>query len=195
MAGFKREARNSAAKSERSDRGERTERRSSGKSDRSSRSSGGGFSEKKYAFTNIGNVKQGRGMGDKDAAQLKGCEESIKLKLYMPGVVKLTLENKAIMGIKLGQRSEDEKFVLGQAFLPLGSITPTKKTEEDFQEFLKEYGEVTDFDMIADIYLPKGQEEITLYSGQTLLLTFKTGEKAEEIDYVLGTLSIANDQE
>lgn len=196
MAGFKREARNSAAKEERSDRGGRTERRSSssGKSEKSSRG-GGGFTEKKYAFTNIGNVKQGRSMSDKDAAQLKGCEESIKLKLYMPGVVKLTLENKAIMGIKLGQRSEDEKFVLGQAFLPLGSITPTKKTEEDFQEFLKEYGEVTDFDMIADIYLPKGQEEITLFSGQTLLLTFKTGEKAEEIDYVLGTLSIANDQE
>jgi hypothetical protein len=189
MAGFKREKRNSA-------REERSESRSS-RSERSSRGGGragtyGG--DKKYAFTNIGNVKQGRGMSDKDAAQLKGCEESIKLKLYMPGVLGIKLENKAIIGIKLGQRSEDEKFVLGQAFIPVGSVTPTKKTGEDFQGFLKDFGDVSDFDMIADIYLPKGQDEIELYSGQTLLLTFKTGEKAAEIDYVLGTLSIANDE-
>lgn len=192
MTGFKREKRNSAA---REDRPERSSGREERRSSKSSGRGGGGFTEKKYAFTNIGNVKQGRSMTDKDAAQLKGCQESIKLTLYMPGVVKLTLENKAILGIKLGQRSEDKSFVLGQAFIPVGSLTPTKKTDEDFQDYLKDFGQVTDFDMIADIYLPKGQEELTLHTGQTLLLTFKTGEKAEEIDYVLGTLSIANDQE
>lgn len=190
MAGFKREKRNLAQEERSESQSSRRERSSRG--GRYSASSYGG--EKKYAFTNIGNVKQGRGMSDKDAAQLKGCEESIKLKLYMPGVLGIKLENKAIIGIKLGQRSEDAKFVLGQAFLPVGSVTPTKKTDEDFQGFLKDFGNVADFDMIADIYLPKGQEEIELYSGQTLLLTFKTGEKAEEIDYVLGTLSIANDE-
>jgi len=184
MAGFKREKRNLA-------REERSESRSLRSERRAGVTYGGA---KKYAFTNIGNVKQARGMSDKDAAQLKGCEESIKLKLYMPGVLGIKLENKAIIGIKLGQRSEDEKFVLGQAYIPVGSVTPTKKTGEDFQGFLKDFGNISDFDMIADIYLPKGQDQIELYNGQTLLLTFKTGEKAAEIDYVLGTLSIANDE-
>lgn len=190
MAGFKREKRNSA----RSDRGEERSSRSERSSSRG-RSSGGGYGgDKKYAFTNIGNIKQARGMSDKDAAELKGCGETIKLKLYMPGVLGVKLENKAVLGIKLGQRSEDEKFVLGQAFLPIGSVTPTKKTDEDLQDFLKGFGDIAEFDMIADIYLPKGQEEVELYSGQILLLTFKTGEKAEELDFVLGTLSIANDE-
>lgn len=182
MAGFKREKR-SLETGERETRVFRDERSRASNYE----------AEKRYAFTNIGSIKQGRGMSDKDAAQIKGCEESIKLKLYMPGVIDIKLANKAIIGIKLGQRSGDENFVLAQAFLPLGSVTPTKKTDEHFQAFLKDFGNIPHFDLVADIYLPKGQEEVTLYSGQTLILTFKTGEKAQDIDYVLGTLSIAND--
>lgn len=192
--GFKREKRNGAARGE--ERSERSERRSSGKEDRGSRRSrGSSRGGDKFAFTHIGSVKQGRRLNDKDAAELKGCEESLKIKLYMPNVIELTLEKDALIGIVLGKRQNDENYVLGQAYLPLGSVTPTKKTPDDLVDFLADLGEETEFDMVASIYLPKGVETVTLEHGKTMLLRFKTGEKAEDLDFVLGTLSLANDED
>lgn len=193
--GFKREKKSSGE-----DREERSERRSSSSrrdrdGGRSSRRSGGGSSRGngEYAFTNIGSVKQGRNLTDKDAAELKGCGESIKLQLYMPSVDEVVLRKDAVMGIKLGRRTDDKDFVLGQAYLPMGSLTPTKKTNDDLAEFLGEFSEIEDFDMVAQIYLPKDVKTVSLKNGATLLVTFKTGEKAEDLDFVLGTLALAND--
>lgn len=192
--GFKREK-----KSGGEDREERSERRSSSRrgdrdGGRSSRRSGGSSrGNGEYAFTNIGSVKQGRNLTDKDAAELKGCGESIKLQLYMPSVDEVVLRKDAVMGIKLGRRTDDKDFVLGQAYLPMGSLTPTKKTNDDLAEFLGEFSEIEDFDMIAQIYLPKDVKTVSLKNGATLLVTFKTGEKAEDLDFVLGTLALAND--
>jgi hypothetical protein len=193
--GFKREKKNSA----REERGEeRSERKtSSSRRDRGDRrersSSGSSRGDKQYAFTNIGSVKQGRNLSDKDAAELKGCGESVKIKLYMPKVAKLVLEKDAVIGINLGKRQSDEDYVIGQAVLPLGSVTPTKKTADDLVDFLGGMGDVAEFDFVAQIYLPKDIETVTLEHGKMMLLTFKTGEKAEELDFVLGTLSLAND--
>jgi hypothetical protein len=193
--GFTREKRNGAAREERNSGGreERSERRSSRRDEgrSSSRSSTRGNGE--YAFTNIGSVKQGRNMTDKDAAELKGCGESIKLQLYMPAVNQVVLSKDAVMGIKLGRRSDDKNFVLGQAYLPMGSLTPTKKTNDDLADFLGEFSKIEDFDLIAQIYLPKDVKTVTLNNGATLLLTFKTGDKAEDLKFVLGTLALAND--
>lgn len=194
--GFKREKKNSGREESRSERTEKTTDRSSrrdrgSRSERSSNSSSGG--DKQYAFTNIGSVKQGRNLSDKDAAELKGCGESVKIKLYMPKVLKLVLEKDAVIGINLGKRGTDEDYVIGQAVLPLGSLTPTKKTGDDLTDFLGGMGEIAEFDFVAQIYLPKGIEDVTLEHGKMMLLTFKTGEKAEELDFVLGTLSLAND--
>ena len=193
--GFKREKKSSGE-----DREERSERRSSSSrrdrdGGRSSRRSGGGSSRGngEYAFTNIGSVKQGRNLTDKDAAELKGCGESIKLQLYMPSVDEVVLRKDAVMGIKLGRRTDDKDFVLGQAYLPMGSLTPTMKTNDDLAEFLGEFSEIEDFDMVAQIYLPKDVKTVSLKNGATLLVTFKTGEKAEDLDFVLGTLALAND--
>ena len=197
--GFKREKRNSGReerneRSERSERNERGSRRDRGdRSERSSRSSSRG--DKQYAFTNIGSVKQGRNLSDKDAAELKGCGESVKIKLYMPNVAKLVLEKDAIIGINLGKRNSDEDYVIGHATLPLGSVTPTKKTADDLVDFLGGMGDVTEYDFIAQIYLPKGINDVELEHGKMMLITFKTGEKAEDLDFVLGTLSLANDSE
>jgi len=192
--GFKREKRNSAAREERSEKSERSSTSRRDRSDRterrSSRSSGG---DKQYAFTNIGSVKQGRNLSDKDAAELKGCGESVKIKLYMPNVEKLVLAKDAVLGINLGKRQSDESYVIGQAVLPLGSLTPTKKTADDLVDFLGGMGDVAEYDFVAQIYLPKGIDTVTLEHGKMMLLTFKTGEKAEELDFVLGTLSLAND--
>lgn len=193
--GFKREKRNSG-REERNE--ERSERRSSNRDrgDRSSRrSSSSGRGDQQYAFTNIGSVKQGRNLSDKDAAELKGCGESVKIKLYMPKVAKLVLEKDAVIGINLGKRQSDEDYVIGQAVLPLGSMTPTKKTADDLVDFLGGMGDVAEFDFIAQIYLPKNIETVTLEHGKMMLVTFKTGEKAEDLDFVLGTLSLANDNE
>ena len=193
--GFKREKRNSG-REERNE--ERSERRSSNRDrgDRSSRrSSSSGRGDQQYAFTNIGSVKQGRNLSDKDAAELKGCGESVKIKLYMPKVAKLVLEKDAVIGINLGKRNSDEDYVIGQAVLPLGSMTPTKKTADDLVDFLGGMGDVAEFDFIAQIYLPKGIETVELEHGKMMLVTFKTGEKAEDLDFVLGTLSLANDNE
>lgn len=193
--GFKREKKNSA----REERGEeRSERKSSSsrrdRGDRRERSSSGSSrGDKQYAFTNIGSVKQGRNLSDKDAAELKGCGESVKIKLYMPKVAKLVLEKDAVIGINLGKRQSDEDYVIGQAVLPLGSVTPTKKTADDLVDFLGGMGDVAEFDFVAQIYLPKDIETVTLEHGKMMLLTFKTGEKAEDLDFVLGTLSLAND--
>jgi hypothetical protein len=201
--GFKREKRNSGAaerdsgrerssgrsgRSDRGDRGGRSERSSSGGK---SYSKGGG---KAYPFTNIGSVKQGRNMSDKDAAQLKGCDESVKIKLYMPNVAKLVLEKDAVIGINLGKKGNDPDFILGHVVLPLGSVSPTKKTSEDIEDFLGGFAELNEFDLVAQIYLPKDVETVSLEHDKILLLTFKTGEKAESLDFVLGTLAIANDQ-
>lgn len=195
--GFKREKRNSG-REERSE--ERSERSSSrGSRDRDSRSSRRSNSssrgDQQYAFTNIGSVKQGRNLSDKDAAELKGCGESVKIKLYMPKVAKLVLEKDAVIGINLGKRNSDEDYVIGQAVLPLGSMTPTKKTADDLVDFLGGMGDVAEFDFVAQIYLPKGIETVELEHGKMMLVTFKTGEKAEDLDFVLGTLSLANDNE
>lgn len=194
--GFKREKRNSG-REERSE--QRSERSSSGGRDRDSRSSRRSNSssrgDQQYAFTNIGSVKQGRNLSDKDAAELKGCGESVKIKLYMPKVAKLVLEKDAVIGINLGKRNSDEDYVIGQAVLPLGSMTPTKKTADDLVDFLGGMGDVAEFDFIAQIYLPKGIETVELEHGKMMLVTFKTGEKAEDLDFVLGTLSLANDNE
>lgn len=193
--GFKREKKNSA----REERGEeRSERKSSSsrrdRGDRRERSSSGSSrGDKQYAFTNIGSVKQGRNLSDKDAAELKGCGESVKIKLYMPKVAKLVLEKDAVIGINLGKRQSDEDYVIGQAVLPLGSVTPTKKTADDLVDFLVGMGDVAEFDFLAQIYLPKDIETVTLEHGKMMLLTFKTGEKAEDLNFVLGTLSLAND--
>lgn len=193
--GFKREKKNSA----REERGEeRSERKSSSsrrdRGDRRERSSSGSSrGDKQYAFTNIGSVKQGRNLSDKDAAELKGCGESVKIKLYMPKVAKLVLEKDAVIGINLGKRQSDEDYVIGQAVLPLGSVTPTKKTADDLVDFLGGMGDVAEFDFVAQIYLPKDIETVTLEHGKMMLLTFKTGEKAEDLNFVLGTLSLAND--
>lgn len=187
--GFKREKRNSG-REERSE--QRSERSSRGGRDRDSRSSRG---DQQYAFTNIGSVKQGRNLSDKDAAELKGCGESVKIKLYMPKVAKLVLEKDAVIGINLGKRNSDEDYVIGQAVLPLGSMTPTKKTADDLVDFLGGMGDIAEFDFIAQIYLPKGIETVELEHGKMMLVTFKTGEKAEDLDFVLGTLSLANDNE
>lgn len=193
--GFKREKKNSA----REERGEeRSERKSSSsrrdRGDRRERSSSGSSrGDKQYAFTNIGSVKQGRNLSDKDAAELKGCGESVKIKLYMPKVAKLVLEKDAVIGINLGKRQSDEDYVIGQAVLPLGSVTPTKKTADDLVDFLGGMGDVAEFDFLAQIYLPKDIETVTLEHGKMMLLTFKTGEKAEDLNFVLGTLSLAND--
>ena len=197
--GFKREKRNSGRSEERSEgRSERSERRESrrdrgNRSERSSRGSSRG--DQQYAFTNIGSVKQGRNLSDKDAAELKGCGESVKIKLYMPKVSKLVLEKDAIIGINLGKRGTDEDYVIGHAVLPLGSVTPTKKTADDLVDFLGGMGEIPEYDFVAQIYLPKNIETVTLEHGKMMLLTFKTGEKAEDLDFVLGTLSLANDEE
>lgn len=197
--GFKREKRNSGREeSRREERSERSERSSSrrdrgDRSERSSRRSSRG--DQQYAFTNIGSVKQGRNLSDKDAAELKGCGESVKVKLYMPKVAKLVLEKDAVIGINLGKRQSDEDYVIGQAVLPLGSVTPTKKTADDLVDFLGGMGDVAEYDFVAQIYLPKGIETVTLEHGKMMLITFKTGEKAEDLDFVLGTLSLANDNE
>ncbi len=195
--GFKREKRNSGREERNEERSERSSSR--GSRDRDSRSSRRSSSssrgDQQYAFTNIGSVKQGRNLSDKDAAELKGCGESVKIKLYMPKVAKLVLEKDAVIGINLGKRNSDEDYVIGQAVLPLGSVTPTKKTADDLVDFLGGMGDVAEFDFIAQIYLPKGIETVTLEHGKMMLVTFKTGEKAEDLDFVLGTLSLANDNE
>jgi len=195
--GFKREKRNSGREERNEERSERSSSR--GSRDRDSRSSRRSNSssrgDQQYAFTNIGSVKQGRNLSDKDAAELKGCGESVKIKLYMPKVAKLVLEKDAVIGINLGKRQSDEDYVIGQAVLPLGSMTPTKKTADDLVDFLGGMGDVAEFDFIAQIYLPKGIETVELEHGKMMLVTFKTGEKAEDLDFVLGTLSLANDNE
>ena len=195
--GFKREKRNSGREERNEERS--SERSSRGGRDRDSRSSRRSNSssrgDQQYAFTNIGSVKQGRNLSDKDAAELKGCGESVKIKLYMPKVAKLVLEKDAVIGINLGKRQSDEDYVIGQAVLPLGSVTPTKKTADDLVDFLGGMGDVAEFDFVAQIYLPKGIETVTLEHGKMMLVTFKTGEKAEDLDFVLGTLSLANDSE
>lgn len=195
--GFKREKKNSAREERNEERSERSSSR--GGRDRDSRSSrrssGSSRGDQQYAFTNIGSVKQGRNLSDKDAAELKGCGESVKIKLYMPKVAKLVLEKDAVIGINLGKRQSDEDYVIGQAVLPLGSVTPTKKTADDLVDFLGGMGDVAEFDFVAQIYLPKGIETVTLEHGKMMLVTFKTGEKAEDLDFVLGTLSLANDSE
>lgn len=195
--GFKREKRNSGREERNEERSERSSSR--GSRDRDSRSSRRSNSssrgDQQYAFTNIGSVKQGRNLSDKDAAELKGCGESVKIKLYMPKVAKLVLEKDAVIGINLGKRNSDEDYVIGQAVLPLGSMTPTKKTADDLVDFLGGMGDVAEFDFIAQIYLPKGIETVELEHGKMMLVTFKTGEKAEDLDFVLGTLSLANDNE
>lgn len=194
--GFKREKRNSVRGEEREessssrresrrDRGDRSERRSRGSS----------RGDQQYAFTNIGSVKQGRNLSDKDAAELKGCGDSVKIKLYMPKVSKLVLEKDAIIGINLGRRGTDEDYVVGQAVLPLGSVTPTKKTPDDLADFLGDMADIPEYDFVAQIYLPKDIETVTLEHGKMMLLTFKTGEAAEDLDFVLGTLSLANDND
>ena len=195
--GFKREKRNSGREERNEERSERSSSRGSRDRDsRSSRrSSNSSRGDQQYAFTNIGSVKQGRNLSDKDAAELKGCGESVKIKLYMPKVAKLVLEKDAVIGINLGKRQSDEDYVIGQAVLPLGSVTPTKKTADDLVDFLGGMGDVAEFDFIAQIYLPKGIETVTLEHGKMMLVTFKTGEKAEDLDFVLGTLSLANDNE
>lgn len=194
--GFKREKKNSG-REERSE--ERSSSRSSSRKERddrgSRRSSGSSRGDQQYAFTNIGSVKQGRNLSDKDAAELKGCGESVKIKLYMPKVAKLVLEKDAVIGINLGKRQSDEDYVIGQAVLPLGSITPTKKTADDLVDFLGGMGDVSEYDLVCQIYLPKNIETVTLEHGKMMLVTFKTGEKAEDLDFVLGTLSLANDSE
>jgi hypothetical protein len=192
--GFKREKRNSGgAREERTERGSSSSRRDRGDRSerRSNRSSSGAKSE--FAFTNIGSVKQGRNLSDKDAAELKGCGESVKIKLYMPKVAKLVLEKDAIIGINLGKRNSDEDYVIGHATLPLGSLTPTKKTADDLVDFLGGMGDVAEYDFVAQIYLPKGIDTVALEHGKMMLVTFKTGEKAEDLEFVLGTLSLAND--
>lgn len=195
--GFKREKRNSGREERNEERSERSSSR--GSRDRDSRSSRRSNSssrgDQQYAFTNIGSVKQGRNLSDKDAAELKGCGESVKIKLYMPKVAKLVLEKDAVIGINLGKRNSDEDYVIGQAVLPLGSMTPTKKTADDLVDFLGGMGDVAEFDFVAQIYLPKGIETVELEHGKMMLVTFKTGEKAEDLDFVLGTLSLANDNE
>ena len=195
--GFKREKRNSGREERNEERSERSSSR--GSRDRDSRSSRRSNSssrgDQQYAFTNIGSVKQGRNLSDKDAAELKGCGESVKIKLYMPKVAKLVLEKDAVIGNNLGKRNSDEDYVIGQAVLPLGSMTPTKKTADDLVDFLGGMGDVAEFDFIAQIYLPKGIETVELEHGKMMLVTFKTGEKAEDLDFVLGTLSLANDNE
>lgn len=197
--GFKREGkRNSGAREERSERSEKTDRssrrdrgdRSERRGNSSSRSSGG---KTEYAFTNIGSVKQGRNLSDKDAAELKGCGESVKIKLYMPNVEQLVLQKDAIIGINLGKRASDADYVIGLASLPIGSVTPTKKTADDLVDFLGDMGDVAEYDLVAQIYLPKGIDTVALEHGKMMLVTFKTGEKAEDLDFVLGTLSLAND--
>lgn len=197
--GFKREKRNSGREEQREERSERSERSSRGSRDRDSRSSrrssSSGRGDQQYAFTNIGSVKQGRNLSDKDAKELKGCGESVKIKLYMPKVSKLVLEKDAVIGINLGKRQSDEDYVIGQAVLPLGSVTPTKKTADDLVDFLGGMGDVAEFDLVAQIYLPKNIDTVTLEHGKMMLVTFKTGEKAEDLDFVLGTLSLANDSE
>ncbi len=193
--GFKREKKSNGREERNEERSERSSSRGSrdrdSRSSRRSNSSGGG--DKQYAFTNIGSVKQGRNLSDKDAAELKGCGESVKIKLYMPKVAKLVLEKDAVIGINLGKRQSDEDYVIGQAVLPLGSVTPTKKTADDLVDFLGGMGDVAEFDFVAQIYLPKNIETVTLEHGKMMLVTFKTGEKAEDLDFVLGTLSLAND--
>lgn len=193
--GFKREKRNEGRAEERSERSSRTDRteRRSGRSEEKSTRRSGSSAKTEYAFTNIGSVKQGRNLSDKDAAELKGCGESVKIKLYMPSVVKIVLEKDAIIGINLGKRQSDKDFVIGQAVLPLGSLSPTKKTPDDLVDFLGEMGDIAEYDLVAQIYLPKNIETVTLEDGKMMLLTFKTGDKAESLDFVLGTLSLAND--
>lgn len=198
--GFKREKRNSGREERNEERSERRERSDrSSRRDRNDRSERRGNSSSRnnqqYAFTNIGSVKQGRNLSDKDAAELKGCGESIKIKLYMPNVAKLVLEKDAIIGINLGKRNSDEDYVIGHATLPLGSVTPTKKTADDLVDFLGGMGDVAEYDFVAQIYLPKGINDVELEHGKMMLVTFKTGEKAEDLDFVLGTLSLANDSE
>ena len=194
--GFKREKRNSGREERNEERSERSSRGGRDRDSRSSRrSNSSSRGDQQYAFTNIGSVKQGRNLSDKDAAELKGCGESVKIKLYMPKVAKLVLEKDAVIGINLGKRNSDEDYVIGQAVLPLGSMTPTKKTADDLVDFLGGMGDVAEFDFIAQIYLPKGIETVTLEHGKMMLVTFKTGEKAEDLDFVLGTLSLANDNE
>jgi hypothetical protein len=146
-----------------------------------------------YSFTNIGSIKQGRNLSDKVAAQLKGCEEAIKVKVYMPNVSEVVLHKDAVIGIKLGRRAEDKEFVLGQLYLPMGSITPTMKTSEDLVEFLSGFSKIEGFDLIAQIYLPRDISTVSIKNGSTLLITFKTGSKTENYDFVLGTLALAND--
>jgi len=60
-------------------------------------------------------------------------------------------------------------------------------------DFLGGMGDVAEYDFVAQIYLPKGIDDVTLEHGKMMLITFKTGEKAEDLDFVLGTLSLAND--
>lgn len=191
--GFRRESKTN--RSERgSQSGEKTERPNRERTNNSERSStSSSYGNKQFPFTNVGSVKQGRNLSDKDSKELKGCKESLKIKLYMPNIPKLVLGNGATIGINLGKRDSDKDYVLGQVVIPIGSLTATQKTAEDLVSFLKGMGTIAEFDFVVQVYLPRGIETVSFEDGKTLLLTFRTGDKAEDLDFVLGTLSIAND--
>lgn len=75
-------------------------------------------------------------------------------------------------------------------FSRIASITIPKSAGNDVKDFVDNELKNSNLTLNAKIYLGKGDNELTLRNGDTLLIQFKNGDKDK--DFVVGRVSVKN---
>jgi hypothetical protein len=90
-----------------------------------------------------------------------------------------------------------------EPMLSIGSIVVSKKTIEKHGEEVKEELKNSDMNLVANIYLPKGSNELVLRNGDSLIISFRpmTGKdgkplmskNGKPLDFIVGKLLLPSD--
>lgn len=75
-------------------------------------------------------------------------------------------------------------------FTRIASLTVPKSAPDDMADYVHAELRGSEIRLNAQVYLGKGDNELTLKSGDMLLLSFKVSEKDK--DFVVGSISVKN---
>lgn len=75
-------------------------------------------------------------------------------------------------------------------FTRIASLTVPKSAPDDMAEYIHEELRGSEIRMNAQVYLGKGDNELTLKNGDMLLISFKVSDKDK--DFVVGNISVKN---
>ena len=75
-------------------------------------------------------------------------------------------------------------------FTRIASLTIPKSASDDMAEYVEQELKGSEIRLNAQVYLGKGDNELTLKTGDMLLVSFKTSDKDK--DFVVGNVSVKN---